>query len=39
MKRCPVKKVDPETCVDFRTKGLLVTKKYREGWDRIFKKK
>jgi len=38
-KPCPFKKADPDSCVDFSTKGTLVTEKYRKGWDLIFKKK
>ena len=26
-------------CVDFSTKGTLVTEAYRKGWDLVFKKK
>ena len=39
MARCPVKRLDPGACIDFSTKGLLVTDKFRDGWDKIFKKK
>jgi len=38
-KPCPIKKLDPDTCVDFSTKGILVTDKFRKGWDLVFKKK
>lgn len=36
MAECPIKKVDPYTCVDFSTKGNLVTDSYRDGWDIVF---
>jgi hypothetical protein len=38
-KPCPYKKEDPNACVDFSTRGTLVTDKFRDGYDRIFKKK
>ena len=37
-KSCPIKAVDPDTCVDFSTNGTLVTDKFRDGWDNIFGK-
>ena len=33
---CPIKKLDPDTCVDFSTKGTLVTEKFRKGWDILW---
>ena len=37
--RNPVEKLDPMTCVDFSTKGNLITDKYRRGWELAFGKK
>ena len=34
--RCPIKKLDPDSCVDFSTNGTLVNDKFREGYDKIF---
>ena len=34
----PVAKLDPDTCVDFSTHGNLVSDKYRENYDKIFRK-
>lgn len=36
MARCPIKKIDPDACVDFSTKGNLVTDSYRDGWELVF---
>ncbi len=36
MPRCPVKKLDPDTCLDFSTRGDAVTDDYRRGWDAVF---
>jgi hypothetical protein len=38
-KPCPYKKEDPNACVDFSTRGTLVTDKYRKGWDLLQKNK
>lgn len=30
--------MDPDTCVDFKIQGNIVTDKYRDNYDKIFRK-